>query len=486
VLSRHSPLVINAMTAALQADLQNFAHLLDYTRREATAFLDGLADRPAAVRAAERAFRTLPPRGAGGQAALAEFLRTYAAELSGSAGARYFGYVLGGATPAAVAGDWLVSAFDQNLAATGDSVATHVERETLAMLQELLGLPADFTGSFVTGATMSNFVGLALARQWAGHQVGVNVAQAGSQGLALPVLSAAPHSSVYKALAMLGMGRDCLHLLPTLPGGREALDVPALEAALGRLRGQPAVVVASAGTVNTVDFDDLAAIGELKKRYPFWLHVDAAFGAFAACSPTYAHLLHGIEHADSVAIDAHKWLNVPYDAAMQYTRPQHRALQVEVFQNSASYLPAATLDAPDFHHLTPENSRRFRALPAWCTLLAYGREGYRELVERNCQLAQQLSQHLAESAYFTLLAPTQLNVVCFTLKAPDGDSAGAVQRLQRWLRDDGRAFFTPTMLQGRPGLRAAFSNWRTEAADVALAWQALQEGAAWVLENNDL
>jgi glutamate/tyrosine decarboxylase-like PLP-dependent enzyme len=214
------------MTAALQADLQNFAYLLDYTQREATAFLAGLADRPAAVRAAERSLRSLPPHGEGGQAALAEFLRTYAAELSGSAGARYFGYVLGGATPAAVAGDWLVSAFDQNLAATGDSVATHVERETLAMLQELLGLPADFTGSFVTGATMSNFVGLALARQWSGHRVGVNVAQAGSQGLApLPVLSAAPHSSVYKALAMLGLGRDCLQVLPTLPGGREALDV---------------------------------------------------------------------------------------------------------------------------------------------------------------------------------------------------------------------------------------------------------------------
>jgi glutamate/tyrosine decarboxylase-like PLP-dependent enzyme len=475
------------MTAALQADLQNFAYLLDYTQREATAFLAGLADRPAAVRAAERSLRSLPPHGEGGQAALAEFLRTYAAELSGSAGARYFGYVLGGATPAAVAGDWLVSAFDQNLAATGDSVATHVERETLAMLQELLGLPADFTGSFVTGATMSNFVGLALARQWSGHRVGVNVAQAGSQGLApLPVLSAAPHSSVYKALAMLGLGRDCLQVLPTLPGGREALDVRALEAALTRLEGKPAVVVASAGTVNTVDFDDLAAIGELKNRYPFWLHVDAAFGAFAACSPRYAHLLHGIEYADSVAVDAHKWLNVPYDAAVQYTRPEHRTLQVEVFQNSASYLPAATLDAPDFHHLTPENSRRFRALPAWCTLLAYGREGYQELVERNCQLAQQLSQHLEESAHFTLLAPTRLNVVCFTLQTSEADSASTVQRLQRWVRDDGRAFFTPTILQGRPGLRAAFSNWRTEAADVALAWQALQEGAAWVLENKEV
>lgn len=472
------------MYPVLQTDLEHFEHLLDYTQREATAFLAGLADRPAAAQVSDQAFRALPTSGEGGQAALTEFLQAYAAELSGSAGARYFGYVLGGATPAAVAGDWLVSAFDQNLAATGDSVATHVERETLAMLQELLGLPADFTGSFVTGATMANFVGLALARQWAGHRLGVNVAQAGNYGLApLPVLSAAPHSSVFKSLAMLGMGRDCLQVLPTLPAGREAVDVRALEAALARLDGQPAVVVASAGTVNTVDFDDLAAIGELKKRYPFWLHVDAAFGAFAACSPAYAHLLHGIEHADSVAVDAHKWLNVPYDAAMQYTRPEHLALQVEVFQNSASYLPPATLDTPDFHHLTPENSRRFRALPAWCTLRAYGRAGYQELVERNCQLARQLSQYIEDSDQFTLLAPTRLNVVCFTLT--DFATADMMQRLQRWVRDDGRAFFTPTVLHGRAGLRAAFSNWRTEAADVTLACQALQEAAVWLLTNQE-
>jgi glutamate/tyrosine decarboxylase-like PLP-dependent enzyme len=473
------------MYPALQADLENFEYLLDYTRHEAAAFLAGLAERPAAAQTSDRAFRSLPTSGEGGQAALAEFLRAYAAELSGSAGSRYFGYVLGGATPAAVAGDWLVSTFDQNLAATGDSVATHVERETLAMLQELLGLPADFTGSFVTGATMANFVGLALARQWAGHRVGVNIAQVGNSSLtSLPVLSAAPHSSVYKVLAMLGLGRDCLHVLPTLPGGREAMDVRALETALARLGGQPVVVVASAGTVNTVDFDDLAAIGALKQTYPFWLHVDAAFGAFAACSPAYAHLLRGIEHADSVAVDAHKWLNVPYDAGMQYTRPEHLALQVEVFQNSASYLPAASLTAPDFSHLTPENSRRFRALPAWCTLRAYGRVGYRELVERNCQLAQQLSQSIEDSEHFTLLAPTRLNVVCFTLA--NFASADTVQRLQRWLRDDGRAFFTPTVLQGRAGLRAAFSNWRTEAADVSLAWQALQAAAAWLLATQEI
>jgi glutamate/tyrosine decarboxylase-like PLP-dependent enzyme len=463
------------MYPLLQADLLQVEELLERTRREATAFLTSLPARPVAGQPSTAPFRPLPADGTGAQAALTTFLTAYGPALSASAGPRYFGFVTGGATPAAVAGDWLVSAFDQSLSAGGDSVATHVERETLALLQELLGLPASFCGSFVTGATMANFVSLALARQWAGHRAGINVAQAGTQQLpALPVLSAAAHSSTIKSLAMLGLGRDSLQPVATLPGGREAIDVAALEVALQALNGQPAVVVASAGTVNTADFDDLLAIGRLKARYPFWLHVDAAFGAFAACSPTYAPLLDGLEAADSVTVDAHKWLNVPYDAAMQYTRPEHVALQVEVFQNSASYLSASTAERPDFYHLTPENSRRFRALPAWCTLLAYGKAGYRELVERNCQLAQELSRRLDASPDFALLAPTRLNIVCFTRVLPTGPaSAPDLSALQQWLAADGRVLFTPTVLQGRAGLRAAFSNWRTQAHDVDIAWQAL-------------
>lgn len=468
------------MHSLLQADLLQFEELLERTLREATTFLATLPGRAVAGQPGIAPFRPLPAVGTGAQAALTTFLTEYGVALSASAGPRYFGFVTGGATPAAVAGDWLVSTFDQSLSAGGDSVATHVERETLALLQELLGLPASFTGSFVTGATMANFVSLALARQWAGHRAGVNVAQAGSQHLpALPVLSAAAHSSTVKALAMLGLGRDSLHPVSALPGGREAIHVGALESALHALNGQPAVVVASAGTVNTADFDDLVAISRLKDHYPFWLHVDAAFGAFAACSPTYAHLLAGLEAADSVTIDAHKWLNVPYDAAMQYTRPEHAALQVEVFQNSASYLSPSTLVQPDFYHLTPENSRRFRALPAWCTLLAYGRAGYRDIVERNCQLAQELSRRLATSPHFALLAPTRLNIVCFTCLLPTGPcSTTDIRALQQWLAADGRTLFTSTVLHGQAGLRAAFSNWRTEAHDVDIAWQALTAAVA--------
>lgn len=469
------------MSPHLQTDLDTFEGLLRHALQSADNFLQTLSERPVAVLPKSRRKRGLPTTGTGGRQALETFLTEYSSELSGSAGPRYFGFVTGGATPAAVAGDWLVSVFDQNLSNTGDSIATEVERETLAMLQELLNLPASFTGSFVTGATVSNFVGLALARQWVGRQYGINVAEVGSSSLpTLQVLSATPHSSVYKVLSMLGLGRQALNLVPTLQE-REAIDVVQLEMALKDLHGQPVVVVANAGTVNTTDFDDLRAIGQLKRQYAFWLHVDAAFGAFASCSPVYAHLLYGIEHADSVAVDAHKWLNVPYDAAMQFVRPEHLALQIEIFQNSASYLSAATLSDPNFNHLTPENSRRFRALPTWCTLVAYGREGYREIVERNCQLARQLSDRINTSTQFALLVPTALNIVCFTMTPTTGPiSASTVARLLDRLREDGRAYFTATVYRGRPGLRAAFCNWRTQAHDVELAWQALEDAAAGI------
>ena len=381
----------------------------------------------------------------------------------------FLGFVTGGSTPAALAADWLVSAIDQNLSNDGYSVAPAIERAALHLLRQLFGLPDAFAGVFVTGATQSNLVGLATARQWAAAQAGHDIARQGLYGLPpLPLLSGAAHSSIYKVAAILGLGRNHVQPVGQLPG-REALDPQALEAALRALAGRPAVVVANAGTVNSTDFDDLRALAKLKEKYPFWLHVDAAFGGFAAVVPELAGRVAGWEHADSITIDAHKWLNVPYDAAMAFTR--HPALQADVFKNSAAYLGPLG-ERPDFVHLTPENSRRFRALPVYLSLLAYGREGIADIVARNCAQAAVLGALIEASEGFRLLAPVRLNVVCFTLAGP-APSVATIKQFLDHLRDTGEPFLTPTHYNNTPGIRAAFSNWRTEAADVARVWQAL-------------
>ncbi|WP_423395512.1 pyridoxal phosphate-dependent decarboxylase family protein [Burkholderia sp. LMG 21824] len=451
------------MDAKLSHDLVGIEAVLQRTLDHALDVLDRIDERPAALAPPAAVPRPLPSQGPGFDAALDDFLARWAPGFSGSAGARYLGFVTGGATPAALAGDWLTSVYDQNPTAGIDSSAPDLERETVARLRELFGLSDAQQGVLVSGATMSNLVGLAIGREWLGERCPerVDIAEDGV-GMLPPirVLSGTPHSSIYKALSVLGIGRRAVRKIPTLKD-REAIDVDALEAALQRFEGEPVIVVANAGTVNTVDYDALQAIGALRSRYPFWLHVDAAFGAFAALSPDHAALVRGLDDADSICIDLHKWLNVPYDAAVQFSR--RRDLQVRVFQNSSAYLGVPT-DNPDFVHLTPENSRRLRALSTWFALAAYGRDGHAEIVRRNIALAHRLGRQIAEQPGLALLAPTRVNVVCFTL-AEQPDEA-RINAYMRAVRDLGDVFITTTVHAGTWGLRAAFCNWRTDERDV--------------------
>lgn len=282
------------MDALLAADRDRFPDLLRSVTDLAARELAAVDERPAAHPGPAPAPEPLPDAGVGADGALERFARRWAPGFSGSAGPRYLGFVTGGATPAAVAGDWLTAAYDQNAGSDTGSSAGALERETLAWLRELFGLGTAHSGAFVTGATVSNTVGLAVAREWLGERQGVSVSRDGVAALGpVTVLSGAPHSSTEKALSVLGLGRACLTRVPLLPGGREAVDVARLAEALDALDGRPAIVVANAGTVDTVDFDDLRAIAALKDRHDFWLHVDAAFGGFAALSPRHARLTAG-------------------------------------------------------------------------------------------------------------------------------------------------------------------------------------------------
>lgn len=458
------------MDENLRRDLSRLPDLLRKTLDISVDYLGSVDSRPAATDFILTKPPALPKDGMGAERTLDIFVERFGNQMPASNGPRFWGFVTGGSTPASLLGDWLTGAYDLNMSSAGNSMAPNIEFEAIHLLRELFGLPADFHGSFVSGATMSNFAGLAAGREWVARQLGTTLVDDGLHAIPpIPVLSGEAHSSAFKALVMLGMGRNSLRAVSRLPGDREAVDVAALRRELEALGGRPCIVIANAGTVNTVDFDDLRAIAALRSEFPFWLHVDAAFGGFAACSPLHRHLVDGIAEADSLTIDAHKWLNVPYDAAMIFTR--HRDLQMAVFRNSGAYLGPVT-EPPDFFHLSPENSRRLRALPTWMTLMAYGREGYREIVERDCALARGLGERIAASDRFRLLAPVRMNVVCFTLTG-EVDAARVGAFLAR-LRDDGRVFLTPTVFQGTAGIRAALSNWRTREEDVEIAWQALQ------------
>jgi glutamate/tyrosine decarboxylase-like PLP-dependent enzyme len=300
------------------------------------------------------------------------------------------------------------------------------------------------------------------------------------------IVSDATHASVIKALGTLGFGRGSVECIPALSG---RINVAALESCVAN-HAEPVIIVATAGEVNSGQFDDLAAISEICARHlpGAWLHVDAAFGLFAAASPRFAQRLRGIERADSVASDAHKWLNVPYDSGFVFVRDE-AALRA-AFSASGPYLSgSAGWDADDF---SPEMSRRFRALPAWCALKAFGRSGYRSLVERCVDNAWSLANWIDASDGFALLnrEPFQqapFNVVCFRLEqadmAPeelDALNRSAVTTIQK----DGRVFITGTMWHDVTALRAAFVNWSTTESDVELLKLVLAETRAMLLATN--
>jgi glutamate/tyrosine decarboxylase-like PLP-dependent enzyme len=452
--------------------------LLDRAAAMSRQFLDGIAQRPVQPADANLEPVSLPEFGEGTESVLQRIYDSLLPRFTASAGPRYLGFVTGGATPAALAADWITSAVDNNASDASSVAAITIERQAIAMLCDLLALPATTAGWFVTGATMANAVGLATGRQWLGEQRGADIADVGAAALPdLRILSATPHSSAIKAAAILGIGRRAVQTV-ACHVGTERMDVGALRSALEQ-SSAPTIVIANAGTVTTTAFDDLRAVASLTRQHGAWLHVDGAFGLFAALLPSHSGLLDGLDMADSICGDAHKWLNVPYDCGFALT--QHADVQSRVFRNSANYFfDAGAL--PDPFHFTPENSRRLRALPVWASLLAYGRTGLRSIVAESCECATALATWITAHPALELLAPVTLNIVSFTVMADvlaGRDPAIVMSRFLSAVAEGGEVFLTPGMFAGRRGARAAFSNWRTEStADLPRIQRGIEQGLA--------
>lgn len=446
---------------------------------EASAWLAGLGERavlPAGVdEAVERFGGPLPEEGNGAIAALEEL----AAGLDGataSPGPRFFHFVTGGVTPAALGADWLATALDQNaFSRVGSPLGTRLETVAVAWLQELFGLPAEWGGALSTGATTANLMGLAAARQWWGERHGRDVGADGLAGLpAVPVLSSGfVHPSALKALAMLGIGRASVRVFSRDDAGR--LDLPGLADDLRGLGGEPAIVIGNAGEVNAGEFDPIAELADLAEEHGAWLHVDGAFGLFARLSPRSAHLAEGVERAHSVIADGHKWLNVPYDCGFAFVREP--ALLAKVFSLAAAYLPGDEPE-PTYGYLTPESSQRARSLAVWAALRAWGRSGYREMVERHLDLAQRLAARVDAAADLERLADVPLNIVCFRFRpegVPEEELNALNARLGEDLLADGRVYVGTTSFCGKTAFRPAIVNWRTGGEDVDLVADVVSE-----------
>jgi glutamate/tyrosine decarboxylase-like PLP-dependent enzyme len=450
----------------------------------ARAYLEGLDDAPLhgpdVEEAAWRLDAPLPEEGDGSLAVLERLLGEGLEASVASAGPRNFHFVTGGVTPAALGADWVASTLDQNSFAWIESpLGAQLERTSIAWLLDLFELPSEWGGVLTTGATMANFTALAAARRWWGGRHGIDVDADGLTGLPpVPVFSSGyVHATAIKALGMLGMGRGSVTPFARDDAGR--LDVDALERALEGLGGAPAILIGNAGEVNAGDFDPIDELADLAYTYGAWLHVDGAFGLFARTTPQAAHLAQGIERADSVIADGHKWLNVPYDCGFAFVRDASQL--PHIFHATAAYLPEHDEERPNFGLSGPESSRRARTLAVWATLAAYGRRGYRELVERNLGHARHLAQRLDEAPELERLADPQLNIVPFRYRPEDvpvGELDDLNTRLGEAALADGRVYFGTTRYAGQVCFRPAFVNWRTRDEDVDLLVDVVRELAA--------
>jgi len=442
---------------------------LDAAHAAALRYLDGLEARPVGARAGAADLRAalagpLPEQGEPAASVVERLAAGADRGIVATGGPRYFGFVVGGSVPAALGADWLTSAWDQNAGLFVLSPAAAVVEDTvLRWLTDLLGLPAGTGMGFVTGGQMANTTCLAAARHAVLAHAGWDVARGGLAG-APPITVFAgeeAHVTVYGALRLLGLGDDSVVKVATDAQGRMLPD--ALHAALASAPG-PAIICAQAGNVNTGSFDPLDAIVRLARARPgTWVHVDGAFGLWAAASARCRHLLSGMEGADSWATDAHKWLNVPYDSGLAFVRDTsaHRAAMAR----TAAYLQHSEAER-DNYEWTPEFSRRARGFPVWAALRSLGRAGIAALVERCCDHARLFARLLSQAAGVSVVNEVALNQVLARFERPGEEGDRWTREVIARVQGEGTCWLSGTVWRGRALMRISVSNWSTTGADV--------------------
>ena len=451
--------------------MSELRELLDETVERAARFLESLPERRvAAVRDARELLPALggglPRKGLPASEVLGRLDEVGGQGVVASAGPRYFGFVTGGALPASLSASWLASAWDQNAFSEASSpLGAAVEQVAMGWVLELLGLPADSGVAFVTGATMANFTALAAARRSVLLAHGHDADRHGLHGApeVTVVAGEQAHATLFKALGMLGLGRDRVVRVPADGQGRLCAR------ALPAFRG-PAIVCTQAGNVNTGAFDPVGAVCDAVRTGDVWVHVDGAFGLWARASGRFAEQAAGVERADSWATDAHKWLNVPYDSGLAIVRDAD-ALQ-GAMSIRADYLPDRTSRDP--FEFTPETSRRMRGVEIWAALASLGRDGVEALVERNCRQARRFAAGLRTAGH-EILNDVVLNQVLVAF-GDDRTTAGVIRGVQR----EGTCWCGGTTWNGRAAMRVSVSSWATTDEDVERSLAAILRVAAEV------
>jgi glutamate/tyrosine decarboxylase-like PLP-dependent enzyme len=439
--------------------------VLDDAARFAHEFVESLATRPVGAQAGleelrERVARPLTDAGEDPRTVIADLARDADPGLIASGGPRYFGFVIGGSLPVALAADWLTGAWDQNAGGFVVSPALSVVEEVAAgWVRDVLGLPAGCGIGFVTGCQMAHFTCLAAARHAVLRDAGWDVEAQGLQGApeVRVVAGADAHVTVQVACRMLGLGAERVRQVATDDQGRMLAD--ALRAELGRYDG-PTIVCAQAGEINTGAFDPFDAIVDACRERGAWCHVDGAFGLWAAASPSRRGLIAGFERADSWATDGHKWLNVPYDSGIAAVADAsaHRAAMT----STSAYIPAHEEDIPWGFDWNPEFSRRARGVAVYAALRALGRGGVADLVDRCCAHAARMAALLGEADGVEVLNDVVLNQVLVRFGDSDELTNAVIERVQR----EGVCWLSGSSFRGRAVMRVSVVGWQTTADDV--------------------